>query len=66
MIIAPQNREVFIADVCMVGGGGKLVPPTIQTFVKFSVLRSHVFVRFQHITFKLGTSLILRCSSYSC
>ena len=22
MIIAPQNREVFIADVCMVGGGG--------------------------------------------
>ena len=21
MIIAPQNREVFIADVCMVGGG---------------------------------------------
>ena len=22
MIIAPQNREVFIADVCMVEGGG--------------------------------------------
>ena len=22
MIISPQNREVFIADVCMVGGGG--------------------------------------------
>ena len=22
MILSPQNREVFIADVCMVGGGG--------------------------------------------
>ena len=29
MIIAPQNREVFIADVCMVegGGGGQVIAP---------------------------------------
>lgn len=36
MIIAPQNREVFIADVCMVegGGGGKLVPPNHTNICK--------------------------------
>ena len=35
MIIAPQNREVFIADVCMVGGGGgNLVPPNQTNIFK--------------------------------
>ena len=37
MIIAPQNREVLIADVCMVGGGGgggKLVPPNHTNICK--------------------------------
>ena len=35
MIIAPQNREVFIADVCMGGGGrAKLVPPNHTNICK--------------------------------
>ena len=32
MIIAPQNREVFSADVCM--EGGKLVPPNHTNMCK--------------------------------
>lgn len=40
----------------MVGGrgGGKLVPPTIQTFVKFRDLMSHNFLSLSQTTFKLG------------
>lgn len=36
------------------GGGGKLVPPTIQTFVKFRDLMSHNFLSLSQTTFKLG------------
>ena len=35
-------------DVCIVGGGGKFVPPPYR----------HIFVSFQQITFKLSTLLI--------
>ena len=44
----------------MVGGGGKLLCPTIQTSVNFATLTNYIFASFQQISSKLGNFTYLK------